>query len=215
MKNQKKEKLPFIIRIIVLAIQLVFIILFIVFTLLTLGIFLPDDKEKRKKKSGKPTASKEEWLLVNIERKQNRVRTIQERIGELEEIVSVIKRKERRMLFFARLVIVCFLVGANLVYLDCLEIDIIQIQWKKNTIDYIEIITNFNAFVLLMYGIPAFLFYGTVGKFTTAMKAKSLQILKRKHIPTFSELQSLREEQKLLKQEILALELRLLELRAS
>lgn len=191
--QEKEENLPIIIRIIVFAFQVVFVVLFIVFTLLTLGIFLDAETDKSKEKKQSGTVSKEEKLRLALERKKHRLKIVRIRIGELQLIVQKIRRTEKRMLFAVRLVITLLLLAINLYYLT----DQLSKEGKSNyTIaQYIEYITNFNALILLLYSVPAYLLYGTVSRFTSAMKSKTVSILRRKHIPSLSELQLLREEE--------------------
>lgn len=193
-EEEEEEDLPFIIRIIVFAFQVAAVILFIVFTILTLGIFLraEDDTAKEQRRLRIPSA--EEKLRITLERRKHRFVVVRKRIGELQLIVNKIRRTEKRMLFAVRLVITALLVGINWLYIVRLQ----HMSWDnacRNPAACIELVTNFNALVLLLYSVPAYLLHGTVGRFTGAMKAKTVSILRRKHIPSLSELQLLREEE--------------------
>lgn len=212
------DDLPFIAQVILFPIRLALIILFIAFTLITFGIFLPGDKEEKSVRSG--TSSIKERLRIELSRKQNRLHQVRQRIGELQLIITKIKKSERMLLFWVRLTITSLIIGCNLLYLDQINFGLGSCQeiWEghpgkdKGLSELIEIITNFNALILLIYSFPAYLLYGTVGRFTSAMKAKTTTILRRKHIPSFSELQFMRDEEKQLSQEITYLQMRLQEL---
>jgi len=214
--EDEDDDIHFLFRIIGLAFQIAVVILFVAFTLLTLGIFLPEDKPDEKKKSVKKVTSIEERLRIDLERKQHRLIRTRKRINELQLITAKIVQSEQRILFWSRMIILLILVIGNVLYLK--NQDVVQEYFtsesenSKHTFsDIVELVTNLNALILLFYSIPAYLLYGTIGRFTAAMKTKVVQILRRKHIPSFSELQALREEEKLLTQDIRYLELRLKE----
>ncbi|WP_430403894.1 hypothetical protein [Fluviicola sp.] len=185
---------------------LVFTILFIVFTILTFGIFLPDEEKKKETQVKQKNRSVEERLLISKERKQHQLRGITARIHELQSIQQQIIKNERRVLFAVRLMIASGLVTLNYLYLKytsdnpsapiCSLIDL-------------DKIANLNTCILLLYGLPAYLLFGTIEKFTTAMKIKTTTILRRKHIPTFSELKLLKDKEIRLKNEIQYLEMQL------
>jgi hypothetical protein len=195
MENEEEEEdLPLIIRIIVFGFQVVVVILVIVFTILTLGIFLQAEDENVPKQRRLRIPSIEEKLRITLQRKKHRLIEVRKRISELQLIVNKIRRTEKRMLFAVRFVITALLVGVNWVYL--VSVKGISLDHVSNdSAACIELITNFNALILLLYSLPAYLLYGTVGRFTSAMKAKTVSILRRKHIPSLSELQLLREEE--------------------
>ncbi|MNU89335.1 hypothetical protein D3C71_791690 [compost metagenome] len=200
--KKKEESIPLILY----PILIVLVILYIVFTILTLGIFLPD--EDKKETTGKPPqkSSEEERLRVSLERKQNRLKTIVIRITELELIKHQITRREKRILFGVRLLIAGALVLVNWLYL----IHIAEIPFIKECLDeLIGSIANLNTIILLGYALPAYIFYGTAAKFTAAMKRKITFILKKKHIPSLSELQLLKSEETQLRQDIQRLKLQM------
>lgn len=200
-KEEEEEDLPFLIRVIIFAFQVVAVILFIAFTILTLGIFLPTDKESSQEKRKSHIPSVEEKLRIALERKKQRLIVVRKRIGELQLIVTKIKRTEKRMLFAVRCVICAMLIAANWLYLDY-QTEVSYTSLGSCAPSYIELITNFNALILLLYSIPAYLLYGTVGRFTGAMKIKTVSIMRRKHFPTLSELQLLREEEQQIMRDI-------------
>lgn len=200
--KKKEESIPFILYPIII----VLVILYIVFTILTLGIFLPE--EDKKDVAGKTVQkhSEEERLRIAMERKQNRLKTIAVRISELEMIKRQITLREKRILFGVRFLITGGLVFINWVYLN----NIANIDYQKGYTDqFICSIANLNTFILLGYALPAYLFYGTAAKFTAVMKRKITFILKKKHIPSLSELQLLKGEATQLKQDIQYLKLQL------
>ncbi len=200
--KKQQESIPLILY----PLLIVLVILYIAFTILTLGIFLPD--EDKKETTGKPVqrSSVEEQVRVSLEKKQNRLKTIVARIYELELIKRQITRKEKRILFGVRFLIAGGLVLTNWFYLYYIA----NIDYKKGTTDqFVNSIANLNTFILLGYALPAYLFYGTAAKFTAAMKRKITFILKKKHIPSLSELQLLKSEENQLRQDIQFLKLQL------
>ncbi|WP_300664846.1 hypothetical protein [Fluviicola sp.] len=200
--KKKEESIPLILY----PILIVLVILYIVFTILTLGIFLPDDDKKETNGKSVQKSSEEERLRVSLERKQNRLKTIGVRISELELIKRQITRREKRILFGVRFLITGGLVLINWFYIDTIA----NIDYKKGYIDqFICSTANLNTFILLGYALPAYLFYGTAAKFTAAMKRKITFILKKKHIPSLSELQLLKNEETQLRHDIHYLKLQL------
>ncbi|HLP56620.1 MAG TPA: hypothetical protein VK151_16405 [Fluviicola sp.] len=211
--EEEDDDLPFLLRVIVFAFQVVFVILFIVFTLLTFGIFLSEEDSSVKEQHRRKTISVEEKLRINLARKKNRLVLVRKRINELQLVVSKIRRSERRLFFAVRLVITSLLLFVNWQYLTFLDIDptvLIKkvlnlgdhLKLNKSIAEIVEIVTNFNAMIILLYSVPAYLLYGTIGRFTKGMKTKTISILRKKHIPTLSELQFLREEEQQLIRDI-------------
>lgn len=181
---------------------LVFTILFIVFTILTFGIFLPDEEKKKETPVKQKNRSIEERLLISKERKQHQLKGIAVRIHELQSIQQQIIKNEKRVLFAVRLLIASCLMIINYLYLKYTSCD------RSVSFD-LDKIANLNACILLLYGLPAYILFGTIEKFTNAMKIKTTTILRRKHIPTFSELKLLKDQEIRLKNEIHYLELQL------
>lgn len=202
--KKKEESVPLILY----PILIVLVILYIVFTILTLGIFLPDEDKSQVKGRPVQKSSEEEQLRVSLERKQHRLRAIVKRITELELIKRQITRREKRILFGVRFLIAGGLVLLNFYYLKEELPQNLKVH-TPNISDYIDAIANFNAVILLGYALPAYLFYGTAAKFTAAMKRKITFILKKKHIPSLSELQLLKNEEYQLRQDIQFLKLQL------
>lgn len=185
---------------------LVFTILFIVFTILTFGIFLPDEEKKKETLVKHKNRSIEERLLISKERKQHQLRGIVTRIHELQSIQQQIIKNEKRVLFAVRLLIASGLMMINYLYLKYTSGDTSVSFWFLIDMDKIA---NLNTCILLLYGLPAYILFGTIEKFTNAMKIKTTTILRRKHIPTFSELKLLKDQEMRLKNEIHYLELQL------
>lgn len=213
MENDEENDLPLVIRLIVFAIQVALVILFIAFTIITLGIFLPDDSGEKTKEQ-KKTPSIEEKLRVQLERKRNRLNRVRNRIVELQGMLKKIRATEQRILFSVRVLILSLVVLGNWYYLSRQEVVLSDFipgskEGQHTFVQVVDLVTGFNALILLTYSIPGYLLYGTVGRFTSAMKAKTVSILRRKHIPSFSELQLMREEEKQLLQEINYLKMRL------
>lgn len=193
--NKKDSSIPLLLYPILIAL----VILYIVFTIVTLGIFLPEDDKKKPKTNAAPNRSEEESLRVLLDRKQNRLKSISARITELELIKQQITRKEKRILFGVRTIIGLGLISLNWYYLT----EIVQKPLVPNNIDaIISSIANLNALLLLAYSLTAYILYGTVGKFTASMKRKITLILKKEHIPSLSELQLLKTEDVQLRQDI-------------
>lgn len=211
----KKEEGSF--PLILYPIAIAFIILYIVFTILTFGIFLPDEDEKANIKKPNQKGSEEERLQVSLQRKSNRLKSISARIHELNKIKQQITKREKRILFAVRLIVASCLVLINVWYLSNTENlsnsgklpnteNLLNIDEPPNPEiainDYISTIANLNGCILMLYSLPAYILYGTIGKFTTAMKNKTTAILRKKHIPSLSELQMLKDEEVKLKKDI-------------
>lgn len=208
--KQDDDHVPFIFRVLFFPFQLIFIILFIVFTILTFGVFLKEDDKIRKPKKRRKDVSLEERLQLDLQRKQHEIDLVRDRILALESTVTLIKRNERRIFFRVRLTIVLLIIGGNAAFLAVRGVPS-HSKEAQYCRDLISEITDFNAFVLLLYTLPAFLLYGTVSRFTGAMKSKVVSILRRKHIPTFSELQQMKQTEKQLVSDIHYLQMRLRE----
>lgn len=193
-------------------VYIAFIIIYIVFTILTLGIFLPADEEKKDRKRIDRNASEEERIRVVLGRKKHRLRSITDRIHELNLIKQKITLREKRILFFVRLLMASILVAINVLYLSCFfetgKFNFSYIRCRSAD-NMINALADFNACILLLYSLAAYILYGTIGRFTTAMKLKTSRILRKKHIPTLSELQSLKEEEAQLNRDISHLRLQL------
>jgi len=214
MQQEDEDDAPFLVQAIGFILGVILAILFIVLTILTLGIFLPDDNEP-KKQSATKIASREERLRVSLQRKKNRFTEVSKTIRELEPIIHKIRKTEKRVLFTSRLIVACLLIGANFYFLKSngLLRDITFPSLHRSLLkpDFIDHVVNFNGLILILYGLPAYILYGTTARLTSSMKDKIIRILRKKHIHTFTELQKLREEEKTLKQEITHLNTLLLE----
>lgn len=210
--KQDDDHVPFIFRVLFFPFQLIFIILFIVFTILTFGVFLKEDDKIRKPKKKRKDVSLEERLQLDLQRKQHEIDRVRDRILALESTVTLIKRNERRIFFRVRLTIVLLIIGGNAAFIAVRDVPsepkLSEAQYYR---DLISDVTDFNALILLLYTLPAFLLYGTVSRFTGAMKSKTVSILRRKHIPTFSELQQMKQTEKQLVSDIHYLQMRLRE----
>ena len=185
-KKTDDESLPLILYPFIIVIT----ILFIVFTLVTFGVFLSDKDEKKEHQVKRKNKSVEESL----------------RIIELEAIKQQIMKNERRILFAVRLIIASTLVTVNYLYLQQTSGSTSD---SKNPFLDIDKIANLNTCILLLYSLPAYILFGTIEKFTYAMKIKTTTILRRKHIPTLSELKLLKDQEIRLKNEIHYLEMQL------
>lgn len=211
---EKENDRPLLIQLIVFVFQALFVILAIVFTILTFGIFLPDEEEKTRKKRKRPTVyDLHERLRVELKNKKARLAVINDRIVVLQQVKNKIAKREKRIFFGARLVIISLLLLLNCYYVQkfgkCNEPTIQHsfILGKEYLPDdkLIDIVVTFNGMILLLYSIPAYLLYGTVNRFTHVMKTKMIHFLSKKHHPTLSELKLLREEEQRLSREITGL----------
>ena len=192
---RKSSSEPLLLSLIALPFRVIGLILYLVFTILTLGIFLIDEKEEKVKEPKGP--SLEEMLRVKIARREKRLEEIRPRIRELNDMKEKLLRNEKRYFFMMRLIIALMILGANIWYLSYLKNETCFDLSKA-----IEGAGNLNSCILLLYSLPAFILYGSVGRFSAAMRSKVLQILRKRHIPTLTALNTLKKEENQLINEI-------------
>lgn len=201
-------------QIIVFILQAAFIILAIVFTILTFGIFLPDDEKKSRQKRKRPQVyDPYEKLCIELKNKKACLAVVKDRVAVLLLMKDKIARREKRIFFAARLVIISILLLLNWCYLQEFRMHrelvpgpCIYKMIPRTYDELIDLVVTFNGMILLLYSVPAYLLYGTVNRFTHVMKAKMIHFLSKKHQPTFSELKMLKEEEQRLIRQIGMLE---------
>jgi hypothetical protein len=125
------------------------------------------------------------------EKKIKRLAEVELKIRDLQERKDKIERREKKILIGARIGIGLILIVANCWY-------------KCYFIEHFNLgdILNFNGAILMGYAFLAFVTYGTIGNFVSALKLKFARILRRKHIDSLEGLEALIKEREQLKNDI-------------
>jgi len=92
----------------------------------------------------------EEEKLLTLDDKKRRLKTVEDKLMELQLRKEEIKRKERQVLLFSRLFVACVLLFANYLYMKHYKI---PFDLKRSSNEMLR----FNSFVLLGYSFIAFM----------------------------------------------------------
>lgn len=126
----------------------------------------------------------EEEKLLTLDDKKRRLKTVEDKLMELQLRKEEIKRKERQVLLFSRLFVACVLLFANYLYMKHYKI---PFDLKRSSNEMLR----FNSFVLLGYSFIAFISYGTPAKFVDSLKALITSLLQKFSIDTYNHYEKL------------------------
>lgn len=165
------------------------IVLIVIVAVLTFGWFYwkkQKEEEKRKKAEEK-------------KRKKERLKEIEARINVLQATKERIERRERIIKLWVRIGIGLILILVNLLYArnNFIQFDFDSVSSK---------LLNLNAVILTGYSFIAFVSYGSIENFVKRMKEILADALRRKHLTSLAELESLLKEREILIKEIVVLE---------
>lgn len=132
---------------------------------------------------------------LTLEDKKKRLKSIENKIMELQGRKEEIKSKERFIFLISRLFIALMLVLTNYVYMKYYKI---PFDVKKSLNEMLR----FNSMILLAYSFVAFVTYGTPAKFVDSLKQLVTSLLQKFSIDTYSHYEKLLVERNSLLTEI-------------
>jgi len=127
--------------------------------------------------------------------KKKRLKSVEDKIMELQGKKEEIKSKERQIFLVSRLFVALMLVLTNYIYMKYYKI---PFDLKKSLSEMLR----FNSMVLLAYSFMAFVSYGTPAKFVDSLKALVTSLLQKFSIDTYSHYEKLLAERNALITEI-------------
>lgn len=183
--KQSEEEKARIHRFLIIAV----IVLIVIAAVLTFGwFFWKQQKEEEIKR-------KEE----EKRRKKERLAEVEARIKILQATKERIERREKTIKLWARIVIGLILILVNWLYA--------RYNYKQFDFEYLSgKLLNLNAVILTGYSFIAFVSYGSIDNFVKRMKEILAAALRRKHLSSLAELESLLKEREILIREIEVLE---------
>jgi hypothetical protein len=179
--NESSEEDKARVRRIVLIILIVLIAMVVV---LTFGWFYWKNEERKAEEK---------------ERKKQRLAEVEAAIKHIQAEKEKIEKTEKIIKISVRLGIGILLVFANLVYA----------QNKISLSDFDNVagrLLNLNACIITIYSFIAFISYGSIENFVRRLKEILASILRRNHLDSLAELESLLLEREVLKKELEELE---------
>ncbi|MCC6370069.1 MAG: hypothetical protein IT236_03585 [Bacteroidia bacterium] len=132
---------------------------------------------------------------LTLDDKKKRLKTIEEKLMELQRKKEEIKSTEKRMLLISRLIVALALILANYLYMKHYKI---PFNLKKSSNE----ILRFNSIIVLGYSFIAFVTYGTPAKFVESLKSLVTSLLQKFNIDTYNAFESLMAERTVLLTEI-------------
>lgn len=127
--------------------------------------------------------------------KKKRLKSVEDKIMELQKKKEEMKSKERLIFLVSRLFVALMLVLTNYIYMKVYKI---PFDLKKSLSEMLR----FNSMVLLAYSFMAFVSYGTPAKFVDSLKALVTSLLQKFSIDTYSHYEKLLAERNTLLTEI-------------
>lgn len=127
--------------------------------------------------------------------KKKRLKTVEDKIMELQRKKEEMKSKERQILLVSRLCIALALLLANYLYMKHYKL---SFDIKRSLNDMLR----FNSLILLAYSFIAFVSYGTPAKFVDSLKSLITSLLQKFSIDTYSHFEKLLVERAVLITEI-------------
>lgn len=159
---------------------IILIVLVMVLAVLTLGWFYKKQKEEQ---------AKEKAL------KEKRLAEVEILIKELQAHKEKIEKKERKILLWSRIGIGVIFLLINYMYKYYM---VFQFDFENDIGKFL----NLNAAILSAYSFLAYISYGTVSNFVKRLKEILAQALRKKHIHSLEELESLLKEKERLQIEL-------------
>jgi hypothetical protein len=170
----KKEERTFLKE----SLNILLIVLIIVIIILTFGWFIKKDKIEKE-----------------IKDLESRIKEIQDRVSVLRNKKEKLEQRKKLRFLLVRITIGMLLLASNFFFL-------------KNTMNIFDLLVIFNniltinGIILLAYSFIAFITYGTISNFSSALKSKFTYILEKKHIDSIEELNSLENELDILTEQL-------------
>ncbi|PBQ34588.1 hypothetical protein CNR22_23355 [Sphingobacteriaceae bacterium] len=132
---------------------------------------------------------------LTLDDKKKRLKTVEDKIMELQAKKEEMKRKERQILLVSRFFIALTLLLANYFYMQHYKL---PFDLKRSSNEMLR----FNSMVLLVYSFIAFVSYGTPAKFVDSLKSLITSLLQKFSIDTYSQFEKLLNERAVLLTEI-------------
>ena len=132
---------------------------------------------------------------LTLDDKRRRLKTVEDKILDLQQKKESIRRKESQILLLSRLFIALLLVFANYLYMKHYHLPF-DIKRSGNEM------LRFNSLVLLGYSFIAFVSYGTPARFVESLKWLITSLLQKFSIDTYGYFNQLLEERNVLIVEI-------------
>jgi len=132
---------------------------------------------------------------LTLDDKKKRLKTVEDKIMELQKKKEEMKRKERQILLVSCLCIALTLLLANYLYMKHYKL---AFDIKKS----LNKMLRFNSLILLVYSFTAFVSYGTPAKFVDSLKSLITSLLQKFNIDTYSQFDKLLTERAVLLTEI-------------
>lgn len=132
---------------------------------------------------------------LTLDDKKRRLKTVEDKIMELQQKKEAIRKKERQILLLSRLFIALVLLLANYLYMKHYKLPF-DIKRSGNEM------LRFNSLVLLGYSFIAFVSYGTPARFVESLKWLITSLLQKFNIDTYGYFNQLLEERNVLIVEI-------------
>lgn len=145
----------------------------VVVIIITFGWFFRRDAKKQQKKT------------------EDRIKEVRNRISELQIIKEKLEQRKKYRLLAARIIIGFLFITANFFHLY-------KIDYTSGIEPILNSILTINGAILMGYSFVAFISYGTIPNFTSALKMKIVYILEKNHIDSIEELQLLEKEHEML-----------------
>lgn len=165
MSEEKKSALQLTGKVIMIAIIIVIIIL-------TFGWLVKEKKEK---------------ILNDIDELDSRINQVRQRISELSKNKKKLERRKK-----IRLLIVRLIIGVLFIVIDYFFIKYTITDCKLDLV--LNNILIINGAILMGYSFVAFIIYGTISNFLSALKRKFLYVLEKRRIDSIEELNALCQE---------------------
>jgi hypothetical protein len=133
------------------------------------------------------------WF-VKKEKIEKEIKNIESRIKDIYERILILRNKKKKLeeIKKLRFLLVRIIIGIILITVNYLFI--------KNTIKVFDLriifnsVLTINGIILMGYSFIAFISYGTISNFSSALKSKITYILEKKHIDSIEELILLEDE---------------------
>ena len=174
---------------------IVIIVAIMLIMILTFGWFYLKEKEREKDQEELKRQEEELRKQEEKERKRKRLAEVEARILKLQAIKDKIRRRERNIIIWIRVGVGALLISVNYLYIDE---NILKFNFEND----IGKLLNLNAAILMGYSFVAFISYGTINNFVKRMKNILSQQLKKNHLHSLAELESLIREREKLVEEI-------------
>lgn len=132
---------------------------------------------------------------LTLDDKKKRLKTVEDKIMDMQGKKEQIRNKEQQILLLSRLFIALALLFANYLYMKHYKLPF-DIKRSSNEV------LRFNSLLLLVYSFIAFVSYGTPARFVESLKLLIITLLQKFSIDTYGYFKKLMEEREILITEI-------------